>query len=44
MVFTDRVELLKLAVLLALWAAVAGAFVSVLYRGKATWIRPGCVT
>lgn len=32
LVFTDRVELLKLAVLLALWAAVAGAFVSVLYR------------
>ncbi|CCK61744.1 DUF6779 domain-containing protein [Mycobacterium canetti] len=32
LVFTNRVELLKLAVLLALWAAVAGAFVSVLYR------------
>jgi hypothetical protein len=32
LVFTDRVELLKLAVILALWAAVAGAFVSVLYR------------
>ena len=32
LVFTDRVELLKLAVILALWAAVAGAFVSMLYR------------
>ena len=32
LVFTNRVELLKLAVILALWAAVAGAFVSVLYR------------
>ena len=32
LVFTDRVELLRLAVILALWAAVAGAFVSVLYR------------
>jgi hypothetical protein len=32
LVFTDRVELLKLAVILALWAAVAGSFVSVLYR------------
>jgi hypothetical protein len=32
LVFTDRVELLKLAVILALWAAVAGAFVSVIYR------------
>ncbi len=32
LVFTDRVELLKLAVILALWAAAAGAFVSVLYR------------
>lgn len=30
--FTDRVELLKLAVILALWAAVAAAFVSVIYR------------
>src|SRR6201996_9180372 len=30
LVFTNRVELLKLAVILALWAA--GAFVSVLYR------------
>lgn len=35
LVFTDRVELLKLAVILALWAAVAGAFVSVLYRRQA---------
>src|SRR5689334_23382728 len=32
LVFTDRVELLKLAVILALWAAVAAAFVSVIYR------------
>jgi hypothetical protein len=32
LVFTDQVKLLKLAVILALWAAVAGAFVSVLYR------------
>lgn len=32
LVFTSRVELLKLAVVLALWAAVAAAFVSVVYR------------
>ncbi|SPM34221.1 membrane protein [Mycobacterium rhizamassiliense] len=32
LVFTNRVELLKLAVILALWAAFAGAFVSVIYR------------
>lgn len=32
LVFTNRVELLKLAVILALWAAVAAAFVSVIYR------------
>src|SRR5689334_20159599 len=32
LVFTDHVELLKLAVILALWAAVAAAFVSVIYR------------
>jgi Domain of unknown function (DUF6779) len=32
LVFTNRVELLKLAVILALWAAFAGAFVSVMYR------------
>ena len=32
LVFTNRVELLKLAVILALWAAVVGAFVSVVYR------------
>src|SRR5271155_5189860 len=32
LVFTSKVELLKLAVILALWAAVSGAFVSVLYR------------
>lgn len=35
LVFTNRVELLKLAVILALWAAVAGAFVSVMYRRQA---------
>ena len=44
LVFTNRVELLKLAVILALWAAVAGAFVSVLYRRQATPTSPGCVT
>ena len=32
LVFTNRVELLKLAVILALWAAVVDAFVSVIYR------------
>jgi hypothetical protein len=32
LVFTNQVELLKLAVILALWAAVAAAFVSVIYR------------
>jgi hypothetical protein len=32
LVFTSRVELLKLAVMLALWAAVVAAFVSVIYR------------
>jgi hypothetical protein len=32
LVFTNRVELLKLAVILALWAAVVAAFVSVVYR------------
>ena len=32
LVFTDRVELLKLAVILALWAAVVAAFGSVIYR------------
>ncbi|KJX75796.1 DUF6779 domain-containing protein [Mycobacterium lepromatosis] len=32
LVFTNRVELLRLAVILALWAAAAGAFVSVFYR------------
>ena len=32
LVFTSRVELLKLAVILALWAAVVAAFVSVIYR------------
>src|ERR1700741_837727 len=32
LVFTSRAELLKLAVILALWAAVVAAFVSVIYR------------
>lgn len=32
LVFTNSVELLKLAVILSLWAAVVGAFVSVVYR------------
>ncbi|MBV9320449.1 MAG: hypothetical protein JO106_11175 [Mycobacterium sp.] len=32
LVFTDRVELLKFAVILALWAAVVAAFVSVICR------------
>ncbi len=32
LVFTDKVELLKLAVILSLWAAVVAAFVSVIYR------------
>ncbi|BBZ78013.1 hypothetical protein MANY_33500 [Mycolicibacterium anyangense] len=32
LVFTNRVELLKLAVVLSLWAAVVAAFVSVIYR------------
>ncbi|MBS9533185.1 hypothetical protein KIH27_06215 [Mycobacterium sp. M1] len=32
LVFTSRVELLKLAVIMALWAAVVAAFVSVIYR------------
>ena len=32
LVFTNRVELLKFAVILALWAAVIAAFVSVIYR------------
>ena len=32
LVFTNRVELLKLGVILALWAAVVAAFVSVIYR------------
>ena len=32
LVFSSSVELLKLAVVLALWAAVVGAFVSVIYR------------
>ena len=32
LVFTNQVELLKLAVVLSLWAAVVAAFVSVIYR------------
>lgn len=32
LVFTNEVELLKLAVILSLWAAVIAAFVSVIYR------------
>ncbi len=32
LVFTNRVELLRLAVILALWAAVVAAFVTVIYR------------
>ncbi len=32
LVFTNRVELLKLAVIMALWAAVVAAFGSVIYR------------
>ncbi|MET0758329.1 MAG: DUF6779 domain-containing protein [Mycobacterium sp.] len=32
LVFTNRVELLKLALILALWTAVVAAFVSVIYR------------
>ena len=32
LVFTSRVELLKLAVIIALWAAVAASFVSLIYR------------
>ncbi|MCB9439031.1 MAG: hypothetical protein H6523_02070 [Mycolicibacterium sp.] len=35
LVFTNRVELLKLAVIAALWAAVVGSFVSVIYRRQA---------
>src|ERR1700741_1449903 len=32
LVFTNKVELLKLAVILSLWAAAVAAFVSVIYR------------
>ena len=35
LVFTNEVELLKLAVIIALWAAVAGAFISFIYRRQA---------
>jgi hypothetical protein len=34
LVFTTRIELLRLAVILSLWAAVIGAFVSVIYRRR----------
>jgi hypothetical protein len=34
LVFTNRIELLRLAVILSLWAAVIGAFVSVIYRRR----------
>jgi hypothetical protein len=37
LVFTNRVELLKLAVILALWAAIGAAFVSVIYRRQSDW-------
>jgi hypothetical protein len=39
LVFTEQVELLKLAVILALWAAVAAAFVSVIYRRQSDMDR-----
>ncbi len=35
LVFTNKVELLKLAVIIALWAAVLAAFVSFIYRRQA---------
>ena len=35
LVFTNKVELLKLAVIVALWAAVVAAFVSFIYRRQA---------
>lgn len=35
LVFTSRIELLRLAVILSLWAAVVGAFVSLTYRRQA---------
>src|SRR6476661_3292134 len=35
LVFTDQVELLKLAVIIALWAAVVAAFISFIYRRQA---------
>src|SRR6185312_17437362 len=34
-VFTNEVELLKLAVIIALWAAVVAAFISFIYRRQA---------
>ena len=40
LVFTSRVELLRLAVILSLWAAVLAAFVSVIYRRQRNWTRP----
>ncbi|MDT5213613.1 MAG: hypothetical protein QOK18_1852 [Mycobacterium sp.] len=35
LVFTNKVELLKLAVIIALWAAVVAAFISFIYRRQA---------
>src|SRR6478735_2047709 len=35
LVFTNEVELLKLAVIIALWAAVVAAFISFIYRRQA---------
>jgi hypothetical protein len=35
LVFTNKVELLKLAVVIALWAAVVSAFISFIYRRQA---------
>ena len=35
LVFTNKVELLKLAVIVALWAAIIAAFISFIYRRQA---------
>ena len=35
LVFTNKVELLKLAVIVALWAAMIAAFISFIYRRQA---------
>jgi hypothetical protein len=35
LVFTNKVELLKLAVIISLWAAVVAAFISLIYRRQA---------